>query len=313
MKYFRKLIAIFFVCISVFVITAKSDYEYLLNKYKNMKEEWLETHPESEESQRRLAEKAAEKQKRLAEKSRILAEKKTEMMKAAEYLELLDAYLAIIPEKNYLMMKTEVTQKQWQTVMEKKFSWFKGNNFPVERVSWIDAVVFCNRLSEKEGLKPCYSYKGNSNVEKWKFLKEELRDWSDNEWKKFYKSLACNFKSNGYRLPTLEEWQYAARGGENYKYSGSDILDEVGWYAGNSRGETHPVAQKKANGYGLYDMSGNVLEWCWDSFNSVGRYICGGCWNGLASYCEVGNKDWDDAYGVDYNLGFRVVRSSGKK
>ena len=288
-------------------LTAVSDYEYLLGKYRTMKknfeaekeEKWLAAHPE-------------EKARREAEKEQ---EKKAKMMKNAEYLEMLDAYLAIIPGKDYLMMKTEVTQKQWQIIMGNNPSYYKGDNLPVETVSWIDAVVFCNKLSEKEGLKPCYSYKGTSNVEKWKFLKEDLWRWSDEDWEKWKKKLACNFNADGYRLPTVEEWQYAAKGGENYKYSGSDNLDEVGWYEDISGGKTHPVAQKKPNGYGLYDMSGNVWEWCCDSYSDYSnwRYYCGGSWNCSAYKCEVGSKDWCSADRTYYYLGLRIVRSSSKK
>lgn len=288
-------------------LTAVSDYEYLLGKYRTMKKKF-----EAEKEEKWLAAHPEEKARREAEKEQ---EKKAKMMKNAEYLEMLDAYLAIIPGKDYLMMKTEVTQKQWQIIMGNNPSCFKGDNLPVEEVSWIDAVVFCNKLSEKEGLKPCYSYKGTSNVEKWKFLKEELLWWSDEEWEKWKKKLACNFNGDGYRLPTLEEWQYAAKGGQEFKYSGSDNLDEVGWYYKNSEEKTHPVAQKKPNGYGLYDMSGNVREWCWDSDPnySDGRCSCGGGWNYYADRCVVGDKSWDRALNTDSYLGFRIVRSSSKK
>lgn len=113
--------------------------------------------------------------------------------------------------------------------------------------------------------------------------------------------------ANGYRLPTLEEWQYAAKGGQEFKYSGSDNLDEVGWYGDNSDKKTHPVAQKAPNGYGLYDMSGNVDEWCWGCCN------CGGCWFHDAFVCEVDIKNWRMAGSTDYYLGFRIVRNTGKK
>ena len=130
------------------------------------------------------------------------------------------------------------------------------------------------------------------------------------------KKLACNFNGDGYRLPTVEEWQYAERGGENYKYSGSDNLDEVGWYDKNSGKKTHPVAQKKPNGYGLYDMSGNVREWCWDSDPNYSecRYLCGGGWGSIALDCEVGSKGRSSANDdTAINFGFRIFRSSSKK
>ncbi len=121
-----------------------------------------------------------------------------------------------------------------------------------------------------------------------------------------------NENANGFRLPTVEEWQYAARGGQSYRYAGSDNLDSVGWYSSNSGKTTHPVAQKKPNGYGLYDMSGNVWEWCWDSDGDYGRYRCGGSWYNYDYYCEVDSRDYYNAgYRLDI-IGFRLVRSIGK-
>ena len=120
-----------------------------------------------------------------------------------------------------------------------------------------------------------------------------------------------NINANGFRLPTVEEWYYAAKGGQNYKYSGSDNLDEVGWYLKNSGDETHPVAQKKANGYGLYDMSGNVWEWCWDvdPYYGYRRYSCGGSYDGDDDYCEVDYRFSSSAGSRNGVLGFRIVRS----
>jgi sulfatase modifying factor 1 len=118
--------------------------------------------------------------------------------------------------------------------------WGRGN-LPVINVTWYDAVAYCNWLSEKEGLTPCYSGKGRLTQ--------------------------CDFSANGYRLPTEAEWEYAARGGpksQGYIYAGSDNPDDVAWYADNSGGQMHPVGQKQPNELGLYDMSGNLFEWCWD-------------------------------------------------
>ena len=293
-------------------LTAVSDYDYLLGKYKPLKER-LDA---EKEEKRRIAEEewlAAHPEEKAKREARILAEKKAVMMKNAEHIKSIDAYLIKIPNQNYSMMMTEITQKQWQIIMGNNPSYYKGDNLPVEEVSWIDAVVFCNQLSEKEGLKPCYSYDGISNVEKWKFLEEKLRKWSDKKWKKFNEIFVCDTTANGYRLPTVEEWQYAAKGGQKFKYSGSDNLDEVGWYNKNSEEKTHPVAQKKPNGYGLYDMSGNVSEWCWDSYRSKNRYNCGGSWYNIANLCEVDFGYWDNADYTNGILGFRIVRSTGKK
>ncbi|NIO67916.1 MAG: SUMF1/EgtB/PvdO family nonheme iron enzyme [Anaerolineae bacterium] len=118
--------------------------------------------------------------------------------------------------------------------------WGRGNR-PVISVTWYDAVAYCNWLSEKEGLIPCYGGEGRLTQ--------------------------CDFSADGYRLPTEAEWEYAARGGQKsqgYTYAGSDNPDDVAWYRSNSGGQTHPVGQKQPNELGLYDMSGNLWEWCWD-------------------------------------------------
>ncbi|MCI6441525.1 MAG: formylglycine-generating enzyme family protein, partial [Spirochaetia bacterium] len=160
-------------------------------------------------------------------------------------------------------------------------------------------------LSEKLGFTPVYAVDGKTDVGIW--------NYTPHKGEKIRGEVTQNTKANGFRLPTEEEWQYAARGGQNYRYSGSDNLDEVGWYSSNSGNKTHPVAQKKSNGYGLYDMNGNVWEWCWDvdPDYSFFRYYRGGSYGHYDSYCEVvyrGMSYNDDHW--RYDLGFRIVCSA---
>ena len=213
-----------------------------------------------------------------------------------------------VPGQNFSILATEVTQELYESVMGENPSSFKGEkNLPVEQVSWYDAVVFCNKLSVMDGLVPVYSVSNKTDVSEWDYTPS------------IYSEIKCNENANGYRLPTVEEWQYAANGGQefeySFEYSGSDNLDEVGWYDKNSEEKTHPVAQKKPNGYGLYDMSGNVWEWCWDSRsnNSRVRCNCGGSWYDNSYCCEVVDyKDWSYANDLYDHLGFRIVRSTDK-
>ena len=204
--------------------------------------------------------------------------------------------------RSFSMAKTEVTQGQWKAVMgdENNPSKWKGDSLPVESVTWYDAVAYCNALSAKEGLEKVYTINGTT--------------------------VTADFDKNGWRLPTEAEWEYASRGGKEskgYKYSGSDTVGDVGWNRDNSGLRTHPVGEKAANELGLYDMSGNVSEWCWDwygDYSSVSqtdptglssgssRVLRGGSWFYYGRYLRSANRDfYTPSYSYD-DLGFRPVR-----
>jgi formylglycine-generating enzyme required for sulfatase activity len=203
--------------------------------------------------------------------------------------------------KSFYMGKYEVTQKEWTAVMGNNPSNFKGDNLPVETVSWNEAVEYCNKLSLKEGLVP--AYRGSEN------------------------NITCDFSATGYRLPTEAEWEYAAKGGNkdyiSYEYSGGNSIDSVAWHGGNSGNRTHPVGTKQANSLGLYDMSGNVWEWCWDWYGSysggsqadprgassgAGRVGRGGGWYDGAAYVRSADRSSTAPSYRDSDFGFRLVR-----
>ena len=181
----------------------------------------------------------------------------------------------------YYIGKTEVTQALWKAVMGSNPSKFKGDDLPVERVSWYDCQEFIRELNALTG--------------------------------------------QNFRLPTEAEWELACRGGNNsrgYKYSGSNYIDNVAWYDGNSEDKTHPVATKLPNELGLYDMSGNVWEWCsdWNGKYSSGaqtnpkgpydgsyRVIRGGSWIFSVGYCRSSRRYNDIPMYRNYCFGLRLA------
>lgn len=196
-------------------------------------------------------------------------------------------------KKDFYLGKTEVTQEQWVAVMDKNPSKFKGRSSPVEKVKWKDAQEFIRRLNEKEG-------------------------------------------GNHYRLPTESEWEYACRAGSTSDYYFGDydrFLPEYGWFRGNSNKRTHPVAQKKPNPWGLYDMHGNVWEWVEDCYHEtkysseapkdgsawnsscyyfvggeISGMVRGGSWFNDSKNLRSANRRSYPKDSKDSNVGFRVVR-----
>ena len=242
----------------------------------------------------------------------------------------------------------EVTQEEFVSVMtgnkngiEPNPSYYPDNpaagevqeRRPVEQVRWYEAIVYCNLLSMREGLTPCYTIKGSTDPAAWGVCPGSGEPDNCNVWN----SVTCDFDANGYRLPTEAEWEYAARGGQTgitdgsweYEYSGSTTLDDVAWYDSNSDSKTHEVGKKQANSLGLYDMNDNVWEWCWD-WNDSGsgypsgtedpagpdtgsyRVVRGGSWRYYASGCTVSRRNGISPYSRHYYfiIGVRLVRSA---
>ena len=213
---------------------------------------------------------------------------------------------------SFYLGKYEVTQKEWYDIMgttvrqqrdkaDKSASIYgEGDNYPMYYVSWFEAVEYCNKRSQKEGLTPAYTINGTN--------------------------VTWNRSASGYRLPTEAEWEYACRAGTTTAYNtGASISNNTGWYSDNRITTAHPVGQKPANTWGLHDMHGNVYEWCWDWYGDYasgaqndptgassgsGRVARGGGWFTLARYGYIRSaaRSGHTPTYRDAVFGFRVLR-----
>lgn len=188
----------------------------------------------------------------------------------------------------FLLAKYPVTQDLYFWITQESPSSYKGNKRPVETVSWRDAIVFCNSLSKKAGLRLCYTLSNDCD------------------------EITFDSKANGYRLPTEAEWEYACKAGTtDVRYN---EIGEIAWYKDNSGGKTNEVGTKQPNAWGLYDMLGNVWEWCSDIYDETvyGSYriIRGGGWNDNYRGCLATNRRRSHPFSFKIDdLGFRIARS----
>ena len=232
----------------------------------------------------------------------------------------------------FWMGRYQVTQELYQSVMGSNPSWFHGgtgreptegevqSRRPVEQVSWYHAIAFCNRLSIREDLNPAYRINGSTNPDDWGSVPIS----SNATWN----AVQIVDGSNGYRLPTEAQWEYACRAGTTTRWHFGDDQNQLvnyAWYSANSNNRTHEVGRRSSNAWGLYDMYGNVYEFCWDWYNSsynnaggnvnpmgavsgASRVARGGLWNNDGSDLRSAYRDYYYPAYRDSSIGFRLVR-----
>ena len=242
------------------------------------------------------------------EKKRIENEKKEK--EVSDFLSKMEIKFVQLPGKKLNMLNTEVTQQLYESIMGNNPSRNKGKNNPVEKVSWYDAIYFCNKLSKKFGYTPVYEVDGKTDVTTWNYTPHKSNSIGG--------KVTQNTSADGFRLPTKEEWEYAAKGvsnKKNYNHDCSKKTDDIGWFDN----KTHPVAHKKANKFGLYDMWGNVWEWVWGYIPDIrgNRCYSGGAILGGGKivrggiYLENGNFYGGADSRTPY-AGFRIVQTVNK-
>lgn len=232
--------------------------------------------------------------------------------------------------RSFYLGRYAVTQREWAAVMGSNPSQFKGGDLPVENVSWYDCIEYLNRRSLREGLTPYYT------IDRTRRDPNNTNDIDPLKW-----TVSFHPGVNGYRLPMEIEWEYAASGGQksrDYLYPGGNQVDQVAWYWQNSGDRPlhgywtlpavrqnhcrpHPVGAKAPNELGLYDMAGNVRQWCWNWYgdapnvgtgpaaSAAGRVWRGGGWMGGDFCCAISFRASFEASGKGPDQGLRVCRN----
>ena len=220
----------------------------------------------------------------------------------------------LVHVSGFACMRYPVTRGLWREVMGTEHNWYPAgpaDDRPVNRVTWFDALRFCNALSKRAGLVPCYGIEGEAGNPEVTWVSSE-----------------------GYRLPTEAEWEYACRAGSEGRWCFGDderLLAEYAWYNKNAENKPHPVGEKKPNAWGIHDMHGNVFEWCWDWYgayqtatesplvNPTGpklgsfRLLRGGAFPSRARFARCAIRVRIGPGDLDGDLGFRCIRGSSRQ